>query len=91
MNTEEIKAKSSDPTTTMLEALVGSIVTKALAHGDQNRMNFLIEQVMGVLPKNYNIRNYSELTDEAIDQKLKNLTDEFHKTLPGETGGSENE
>ncbi len=86
MNKVDIEKKLSDKTTTMLEALVGSIILKALATGDQNRMNFLIEQVLGSLPKNYNIRNYSELTDEAIDQKLKNLTDEFHKTLPDETG-----
>lgn len=84
MSEAEIDAKLQDKTTVMLEHLVGSIVLRAKRDGDPARMNFLIEQVLGSLPKNFNIRNYSELSDDAVQDKIKKLMDEFHKSAKDE-------
>jgi len=47
MSRAEIRAKMEDPKTTMLEMMVGSVVLKAYKHGDQNRLNFLLDRTIG--------------------------------------------
>lgn len=47
MTTDEIKAIQKDPSTTMIEHLIISILGKAAKDGDQKRMNMILDRVIG--------------------------------------------
>jgi hypothetical protein len=47
MSRDEIKAFMADPTATMMELMVGSVVLKAYQHGDQNRLGFIFDRTIG--------------------------------------------
>lgn len=47
MSRAEIKDHMADPATPMLELMVGAVVMKAYQHGDQSRLNFILERTIG--------------------------------------------
>lgn len=47
MTAQELAAAMTDPRTTVLEAIVLTIATKALQGGDQVRLNFLLDRLIG--------------------------------------------
>jgi hypothetical protein len=44
---EEIEAIMKEKTTTAIEAMVGAIILKAVDHGDQIRLNFVLDRLIG--------------------------------------------
>lgn len=51
MTRRELTAKTDDPTSTVFELLVASILHKAVVEGDERRLAFVLEQVLGKLPQ----------------------------------------
>lgn len=44
---DELKKKATDPATPIIELLVGSIVAKAVEHGDSTRLEMLLNRLIG--------------------------------------------
>ena len=44
---EQIKEATKDPNLTMLEAMIVSLINKAIVHGDQKRLDFLLDRLIG--------------------------------------------
>ena len=65
---EEAKALISDPDTPMLDILIASIVNKAIVQGDDRRMNFILDRLIG--------KPEVEVKIDAYMNKLKKLTDQ---------------
>lgn len=64
---EQAKAVVLDPETPMLEILIASIVNKAIVLGDDKRMNFILDRLIG--------KPEIEVKIDAYMERLKNLTD----------------
>ena len=47
MDREQFKEKMSNPTATMLELAVGSVIKKGVEEGSEKHLNFLLEQTIG--------------------------------------------
>jgi len=47
MTKDEISQSINDPTTPALEIMIGSIIAKAVSHGDPVRLNFLLDRLIG--------------------------------------------
>lgn len=58
-----LEAKLKDPKTSMLELAVGNIVSKAAKDGDQQRLTFVIEHLLGKMKEEFEVTNtYRHLT-----------------------------
>jgi hypothetical protein len=64
---DEAKSVVVDPETPMLEILIASIVNKAIVQGDEKRLNFILDRLIGKPEVEVKINDYME--------KLKKLTD----------------
>lgn len=42
-----LKAASDDPNTPIIELLIGNIIAKAVSGGDERRLNFIMERLLG--------------------------------------------
>lgn len=51
MTRNELMAKTTDPKSTIFELLVASILHAAIVDGDERRLAFVMEQVLGKLPQ----------------------------------------
>jgi hypothetical protein len=47
LSDDEIKARLSTSETPQLEKMIASIVTKAIDHGDQQRLTFILDRLVG--------------------------------------------
>lgn len=47
MSKKDIEAASRDENLTMLESMIVSIIHKAISHGDQRRLDFLLDRLIG--------------------------------------------
>lgn len=52
MNFRELQEALKEPSTTVIELIVGKIMAVAIQKGDQLRLNSLLERVVGSVPKN---------------------------------------
>jgi hypothetical protein len=57
MPIQEIKAKASDPTTPSLHVIVAKIVAEAISKGDQQRLGFLLDRLIGPVPKSLDVKS----------------------------------
>ncbi len=64
---DEAKVVVQDPDTPMLEILIASIVNKAIVQGDEKRLNFILDRLIG--------KPEIEVKIDAYMHKLKQLTD----------------
>lgn len=80
MTKEEISLAIKDPNTPSLDLMVGSIVHQAVVRGDERRLEFILDRVIGKIPKQVELTgagggpiqydDYSELTDEDVAARL---------------------
>jgi hypothetical protein len=54
-----------DPTTTILELMVGKICLEAIKTGDQVRLSFILDRLLGKVPSNLNISGSSDALNGA--------------------------
>lgn len=47
MSKDEIDTARKDPKLTMLEVMIVSVIHKAIVHGDQKRLDFLLDRLIG--------------------------------------------
>lgn len=74
MSKVELEAESDRKDMTLLEAMVLSVAKKAVIAGDQQRLNFLIEQTLGKLPdklETTNMNPFANLTDQEKLEKAR--------------------
>ncbi len=64
---DEARDIVQDPDTPMLEILIASIVNKAIVKGDEKRLNFILDRLIG--------KPEIEVKIDAYMHKLKQLTD----------------
>ena len=82
MTRAELKAKMKDPTTTVLELMVGALASEAVNRGDHNRMEFIHNRMVGKVPDKVQhggedggpIR-YSDLSEKEIKARLQTILD----------------
>lgn len=55
---EEAKALVLDPNTPLIEVLIASIVNKAIHQGDERRLNFLLDRLIGKVSEEVSINTY---------------------------------
>ena len=89
MSRAEIKAKLDDPNTVALELVVATIVIKSIQAGDQQRLTFLLDRLIGPVkhavehsgPNEGPIRITDDMTEAELDRRahniLKRLQDRF--------------
>ncbi len=76
MTKDEIQAKLQDPNINMLEMAIGHIIAKAAKDGDQTRLNFVFDRIVGKVTDvtsqvnkeivDYNPDDYKEVPREAL-------------------------
>ena len=76
MSSEEIEAIVKEPSTPMLELMVASIISKAVIYGDQNRLNLLLDRLIGKVPI-----PVARSADPQILEKLKDLESKTDEEL----------
>lgn len=82
MTPEQLKRVKDDPESTMLQLLVVSIITHGTNKGDQLRMGFLLDRLLGKMKENLHleVRPHEGMTDEALAKRIEEL--ERRKALP---------
>lgn len=50
MSREELKAAAENPNAPMLELIVAKIIERAIANGDQTRLGFILDRLIGKVP-----------------------------------------
>lgn len=54
---EELKSKLQDPKTPTLELLMARIVVEAIKKGDERRLDFLLNRLIGPVPKSLDVKS----------------------------------
>lgn len=72
---EELMAVLKDPATIALELMVVSVLVKAINNGDQVRLQFLLDRLIGKVPEKVEMKTH-DVTDE---EKIKQMADELLK------------
>jgi hypothetical protein len=70
----EIKGIVERKEGTMLELMVASIISKGLATGDQQRLNFLLDRLVGKTPdrvESVQVNPFQNMTDEEKLEKAR--------------------
>lgn len=73
MGSEELSKLVKDKTTSNLELMIASIVHKAIVQGDQKRLDFLLDRLIGKVVQ--------PIQDDTTKRSLHFLTDEQLKAL----------
>lgn len=76
MSKEELKAAEQNPKTTILELMVLKVMQHAIAKGDQLRLNFILERLIGKVPTPIDM----DVSPEALEH-LKMLKDKSNEEL----------
>lgn len=85
MTKDEVKAASKDPSTPVLELMVASVMSKAIEAGDQQRLNFLLDRIVGKVPDKVSL-NVSHLSDQELHEQLNDAI----KLIGGPNGSETN-
>ncbi len=86
MTPEQLKKAKQDPETTMIDHLIISVMTHGVNKGDQNRVDFLMNRLVGKIKQQVemsgqlDIRPYKEIADEDLERRIKEL--EGREALP---------
>src|SRR5690606_2138338 len=67
MSRGEIEAISKDPSTTMLDLMIISLITKAIKDGDEKRFDFLLDRLIGKVVRTIKI---VETGDESNPESI---------------------
>lgn len=60
MTQHQLKTAMQNANTPMIELLVGSIIHKALVEGDQKRLDFILDRMIGKVKEEVDIKTYIE-------------------------------
>lgn len=52
MSLVEIQDRAKDPSTSALEVIIAKIVAEAIKRGDERRLGFILDRLIGPVPKN---------------------------------------
>ncbi len=76
----EILKIMANPETPSIDVMICSIISKAVSHGDEKRLDFILDRLIGKVPKPVELTgtgggpiqfdDYSELTDEDVEARL---------------------
>lgn len=53
---EQLRARLADSSASALDHLIGSIIVKGIHHGDQRRLDFLLDRIIGKVPTQVDAR-----------------------------------
>lgn len=72
---DELALKLKDPQTTMLQLMIGSIISQATQKGDQLRLNFVLDRLIGKVKEDINLSGgvHFNLVERA--KELESLDD----------------
>jgi hypothetical protein len=84
MTRDELEAATKDPKTPILELTVASILKKAIIGGDQTRLNFILDRLIGKVAdsfesKNLNLNINHTLADDELIEKAERVLEEVRK------------
>ena len=74
----------NDPTTPMIELLIASIVDKALIHGDDRRMSFILDRLIGKVKETIDINSYMSNLQKLTESQVIDLGKDAIKFLDGD-------
>lgn len=87
MNREEISLASQDPKATTLDLIVLKILQQAIVKGDQIRLTFLLDRLLGKLPNSIDMAinpNVLEYVKQYEGKSTQELVEEFNKIVSPE-------
>lgn len=80
MGRAELKKVMANPKSTALELMVCAVVMYAINRGDQGRIDFILDRIIGRVPQKVEQsgpdggpQKYTDLTEEEIDARLQEL------------------
>jgi hypothetical protein len=82
MTKDELKAMASHPDTKVLSLMIASLVSKAVLEGDDRRMGFLLDRIIGKVPQPIVAQidpQLLELVKEMQDKPQKELLEIFEQ------------
>lgn len=66
---DQLRAKIADPTATVFELAIASVIKQAVQKGDNTRINFLLDRIVGRTKEVIEIQNkYSEMSLDELKQ-----------------------
>lgn len=90
MNREELGLAAQDAKTTTLELIVLKVIQQAIARGDQIRLTFILDRLIGKVPTIVDL-DVNPATIETIKDFQSKTTEELLAILKGITLDSESE
>jgi len=78
---DELTARMKDDETPMIEKMIGSIVYKALVEGDQTRLTFILDRMIGKVKEEIDIKTYSQKLEGLSDQEIVEVGKDAIKLL----------
>lgn len=74
---EELLRKLKDPETKALELMVGTVVKEAITNGDQQRLDFILNRLVGKPKEEINVYgSFSHMSEEQLLERARNLLEE---------------
>jgi len=71
MTKEDLKAAVTNPNATMLELMVAKIVEQAISKGDQIRLTFILDRLIGKVPDKVEAQVTSEVLQMNEEEMIK--------------------
>jgi hypothetical protein len=82
MGEDELDEILADPVTPMINKMVAQVIKKAAAEGDQHRLNFLLDRLIGKVPTPIEATvdpHLVEAIESLKDKSSSELIDMFNK------------
>lgn len=83
MPLEDIKTRASDPTTPALEVLVAKILAEGIKRGDEKRLNFIVDRLVGPVKRKVSLDGGEDGSpigvslSKALAEEIEKLEDEL--------------
>lgn len=72
---EKLKERVNSPDATVFEICLGSIIKNAIDRGDQNRLNFLLDRLVGKSKESIEITSHESIKGTELDKLTAQLAD----------------
>lgn len=76
MTQHQLKEAMKNKTTPMIELVVGSIIHKAVVDGDERRLDFILNRMIGKVTEQVDIKSYIQRLDSLDEAEIINLSNE---------------
>ena len=81
MTKAEAKAIVLNPDTPLIEVLIASIVNKAVHQGDERRLTFILDRLIGKVKDTVDINNYMSRIEKLTEAQVIDLGKDAIKFL----------